>query len=129
MLTSPGQKREGLSKERPKSLPIAALRYFQQITTCLILCILLISSLLTFARTVTADVVCGRALHTSSASMPGLCRFAKRVDDANHHIASTRYSVLAQEFKAVRGASANQFATGANGASDTNALTRGDPQL
>lgn len=114
MLTSPGQKRQGLSNERLSSLPIAALRHFKQTTTCLILCILLISSFFTSARTVTHDVVCGRALHTSNASMSSLCRFAKRVDEANHHIASTRRSVLAQ-LSAVRGASSNQFATGANG--------------
>ena len=114
MLTSPGQKREDLSKEKPSSLPITALLHFKQATTCLILCILLISSFPTSARIVTADVVCGRALHASSASLFGLCRFAKRGDEANHHIAGTRCSVLAQLI-AMRGASSDQFATGANG--------------
>ena len=128
MLTSPGQKREGLSKERPSSLPIAARRHFKQ--TCLILCIVLLSSLLTLARTVTADVVCSQALRTSSASLSGMCRFAKRVDDANHHLASInlRHSVLAQLI-AARGASADQFRAGENAVSGTSALTRGDPQL
>lgn len=129
MLTSPGQKREGLSKDRPGSLPIAALQYFKQTTSCLILCILLVASFLTFARTARADVVCGHALHSSSRSMSGLSRFADRVDDANHQLASTRYSVLAQTFIAVRGVNAIPFAAGANRGCDTNALTRGDPQL